>query len=231
MALASLLARDAARRPRRSNPLAPKPPHFRAKAKSVIYLFMAGGPSQLELFDPSRSCRSSTASRSPSRSSKGKRFAFMDTFTKERPKLLGTAPQVRPARPVRDVGLRVPAAHRPGSWTTWPSSGRWRPNVFNHGPAKLFVNTGSPQFGRPSMGSWVTYGIGSESTDLPGFVVLQSGPRGPRGGAALWSSGFLPTTYQGVPFRSGGEPILNLSSPGRRVARPAEGGDRRGQAT
>ena len=86
-------------------------------------------------------------------------------------------------------------------------------NVFNHGPAKLFVNTGSPQFGRPSMGAWVTYGLGSEANDLPGFVVLQSGPRGPRGGTPLWGSGFLPTTYQGVPFLSGADPILNLSSP------------------
>src|SRR5207248_11360289 len=84
---------------------------------------------------------------------------------------------------------------------------------FNHGPAKCFVNTGSTRFGRPSMGSWITYGIGSESTDLPGFVVLQSGPRGPRGGAALWSGGILPTAYQGVPFRSGGDPILDLSRP------------------
>ncbi len=86
-------------------------------------------------------------------------------------------------------------------------------DVFNHGPAKLFVNTGSPQPGRPSMGSWVTYGLGSECNDLPGFVVLQSGPRGPRGGDSLWSSGFLPTTYQGVPFRNGREPILHLSNP------------------
>jgi hypothetical protein len=75
------------------------------------------------------------------------------------------------------------------------------------------VNTGSVRFGRPSIGAWITYGIGSESQDLPGFVVLQSGPRGPRGGAALWGSGFLPTAYQGVPFRSGGDPILDLSSP------------------
>src|SRR5207249_4936451 len=86
-------------------------------------------------------------------------------------------------------------------------------DVFNHGPAKIFINTGSPQFGRPSMGAWVTYGIGSESQNLPGFVVLQSGPRGPRGGAANWGSGFLPTTYQGVPFLSVGDPILNLSNP------------------
>src|SRR5438445_11997936 len=86
-------------------------------------------------------------------------------------------------------------------------------NLFNHAPAKLFMNTGSGQFGRPSMGSWVTYGLGSESQDLPGFVVLQSGPRGPRGGAVNWASGFLPTSYQGVPLRGSGEPILNLANP------------------
>ena len=87
-------------------------------------------------------------------------------------------------------------------------------NVFNHAPAKIFINTGSPQFGRPSMGAWVTYGIGSESQDLPGFVVLQSGPRGPRGGAsALGQRLPADARYQGVPFRSGGEPILNLTSP------------------
>src|SRR5688500_2992413 len=85
--------------------------------------------------------------------------------------------------------------------------------LFNHTPAKMYMNTGSCQFGRPSMGSWVTYGIGSECHDLPGFVVLQSGSRGPRGGAVNWSSGFLPTAYQGVPFRGTGEPIVNLSSP------------------
>src|SRR5262249_31642948 len=86
-------------------------------------------------------------------------------------------------------------------------------NVFNHAPAKVFLNTGSPQFGRPSMGAWVTYGLGSESRDLPGFVVLFSGPRGPRGGAPCWASGFLPTAYLRVPLRSAGEPIVNLTSP------------------
>jgi hypothetical protein len=86
-------------------------------------------------------------------------------------------------------------------------------DVFNHGPAKMFTNTGSARFGRPAMGAWVTYGIGSEADSLPGFVVLHSGPRGPRGGTALWGSGFLPTTYQGVPFLNGPNPILNLSSP------------------
>jgi uncharacterized protein (DUF1501 family) len=88
-----------------------------------------------------------------------------------------------------------------------------RTDVFNHGPAKCFVNTGSPQFGRPAMGAWVTSGIGSRSDSLPVFVVLQSGPRGPRGGAALWSSGFLPTVHQGVPFLRGASPILDLKTP------------------
>src|SRR5439155_17244289 len=90
-------------------------------------------------------------------------------------------------------------------------------------PANEFVNTGSAQFGRARMGAWGTYGIGSEATDRPGFVVLQSGPRGPRGGPPLWGSGFLPTVYQGVPFRSTGEPILNLTNP------PGITGQRQGQ--
>src|SRR5690606_24847414 len=84
---------------------------------------------------------------------------------------------------------------------------------FNHGPAKLFMNTGFQAPGRPSFGSWVSYGLGSASDNLPGFVVLQSGPRGPRAGSALWSSGFLPTSFQGVPFRGSGDPILHLRSP------------------
>jgi hypothetical protein len=95
-------------------------------------------------------------------------------------------------------------------------------DVFNHGPAKVFMNTGSERFGRPSMGSWVTYGIGSEASDLPAFVVLQSGPRGPRGGSPNWGSGFLPTSYQGVPFRSKGTPILNLDNPAG-IDRAAQG--------
>jgi hypothetical protein len=86
-------------------------------------------------------------------------------------------------------------------------------DLFNHAPAKFYMNTGSGLFGRPSMGAWVTYGLGSECDDLPGFVVLQSGPRGPRGGAVLWGSGVLPTTYQGVPLRNTGDPIVNLSTP------------------
>src|SRR5205814_1733065 len=143
---------------------------------------------------------------------RGKRFAFMDTFAKEVPRLLGTKRKFgRHGRSGAYVSECLP--HMATVVDDIAIVRSMVTNVFNHAPAKIFVNTGSPQFGRPSMGAWVTYGIGSESQSLPGFVVLQSGPRGPRGGALNWGSGFLPTTYQGVPFRSGAEPILNLSSP------------------
>src|SRR5207245_1127412 len=139
-------------------------------------------------------------------------FAFMSTFAKEKPKLLGVRRQFKQhGRSGAWVSECLP--HIASIVDDLAFVKTMQTNVFNHAPAKVFMNSGSAQFGRPSMGSWVTYGIGSESQNLPGFVVLMSGPRGPRGGAALWSSGFLPTTYQGVPFRSGGEPILDLSSP------------------
>jgi hypothetical protein len=173
---------------------------------------MAGGPSQLELFDPKPKLQGLHGKPVPQEFIQGKRFAFMDTFAKSIPLLLGTR--------------RKFARHgQAGTWVSecLPHTAKvvdhlavvrsLATNVFNHAPAKIFLNTGSPQAGRPSMGAWLTYGIGSSSHELPGFVVLQSGPRGPRGGAPLWGSGFLPTTYQGVPFRSGGEPILNLSRP------------------
>src|SRR6185436_3717919 len=143
-----------------AHPLAPRSPQFAPKAKRVIYLFMAGGPSQLELFE-------------------------------DKPKL-------------RELSGQAPPPSLLHGMVT---------DVFNHAPAKLFMNTGFQAPGRPAMGAWATYGIGSESRDLPGFVVLQSGPRGPRGGSSLWSSGFLPTSYQGVPFRGKGDPILYLRSP------------------
>src|SRR5215831_10237504 len=187
-------------------------PHYTPKAKSVIFLFMAGGPSQLELFDDKPKLRELNGQPIPESFIKGKRFAFMDTFTKEHPKCLGTARKFsRHGRCGAYVSECLP--HVAGIVDDIAIVKSMATNVFNHAPAKFFVNTGSAQIGRPSMGAWVTYGIGSESRNLPGFVVLQSGPRGPRGGAPLWGSGFLPTTYQGVPFRSGGEPILNLSSP------------------
>jgi len=194
------------------NSLEPKPGNFPATAKSVIYLHMAGAPSQFELFDYKPALQKYHNQPVPDSLMAGKRFAFMDSFAKEKPKLLGTT------RTFKQYG-------RSGAWISelLPHIAGVADDItflkgvaaenFNHGPAKCFINTGSTRFGRPSMGSWITYGIGSESSDLPGFVVLQSGPRGPRGGAALWSSGFLPTAFQGVPFRSGGDPILNLSRP------------------
>jgi hypothetical protein len=198
--------------PRGESPLAVRPGHMPARATSVIYLFMAGGPSQLELFDYKPALQRRSGQPIPDSFIAGRRFAFMDIFTREHPKLLGT--------------VRRFAQHgESGTWVSelLPHLGQVvdelalvksaATDVFNHAPAKLFANTGSAQFGRPSMGAWVTYGIGSESSSLPGFVVLESGPRGPRGGAVNWGSGFLPSAYQGVPLRSGGEPILNLGTP------------------
>jgi uncharacterized protein (DUF1501 family) len=214
IALGSLLARDAAAAPAPdpANPLAPRAGHHAAQAKAVIFLFMAGGPSQFELFEPKPELQRLHGQPIPDSFVAGRRFAFMDLFTKEKPKLLGTPRKFdRHGQCGAPVSELLPNIARVVDDLTFVRG--VATNVFNHAPAKIFLNTGSPQFGRPAMGSWVTYGLGSESQSLPGFVVLQSGPRGPRGGALNWGSGFLPTTYQGVPLRSGGEPILNLTSP------------------
>jgi hypothetical protein len=214
IALASLLSEERANAvgPALVNPLTPKKGHYEARAKQVIFLFMAGGPSQLELFDHKPKLAALHGKPIPDEFIKGKRFAFMDSFTKNKPKLLGTRRKfARHGQAGTWVSDCLP--HLAGIVDDLAVVRSMATNVFNHAPAKFFLNTGTPQAGRPSMGAWVTYGIGSESSDLPGFVVLQSGPRGPRGGHPLWGSGFLPTTYQGVPFRSGGEPILNLTRP------------------
>jgi hypothetical protein len=191
-----------------TNPLAPRNGHFPARAKRVIYLFMAGGPSQLELFDRKPKLQEMEGQVIPKSYVENKRFAFL----KQDAKLLGTR---RTFRRWGESGAEIS--------TLLPHLGSvaddiaiirsMKTDVFNHGPAKLFMNTGFQRFGRPSIGSWVTYGIGSESQSLPGFVVLNSGPRGPRGGTPLWGSGFLPSSYQGVPFLNGKDPILNLSNP------------------
>src|SRR5918994_224166 len=201
MALASLLARDAQAAPARKT-------HFEPKAKAVIFLFMAGGPSHLELFDPKPELNKLHGKPVPKSFIEGKRFAFL----KGHPTVLGCKGKfARAGKCGMDVGDLLPHHRDIADDVCWLRG--MKTDVFNHGPAKVFVNTGSPQFGRPSMGTWVTYGIGSESDSLPGFVVLQSGPRGPRGGAALWSSGFLPSVYQGVPFLKGPNPILDLAPP------------------
>ena len=192
------------------NPMAPKQPHFAPRARNIIYLFMAGGPSQLELLDYKPKLIELNGQPIPQSYIEGKRFAFMGSS--HGTKLLGTR---RAFKQHGQSGMSVSEMF-PHTATIVDDVAfvmSCATNLFNHAPAKLFMNTGSGQFGRPSMGSWVTYGLGSESQDLPGFVVLQSGPRGPRGGAVNWASGFLPTSYQGVPLRGSGEPILDITSP------------------
>ncbi|MBX9627153.1 MAG: DUF1501 domain-containing protein [Gemmataceae bacterium] len=215
IALASLLNRDASAadlaplpRPVRRDLLAPKPPHFPAKAKAVIYLFMAGAPSQLELFDPKPELNKLHGQTVPETFTQGKRFAFI----KGDAKLLGSGRKfAQHGRCGMALSELLPHHRAVVDDICWLRG--MKTDVFNHGPAKCFVNTGSPQFGRPSMGAWLTYGLGSESDQLPGFVVLQSGPRGPRGGAALYGCGFLPSHYQGVPFLKGPSPVLDLAPP------------------
>ena len=213
MALGSLLTSASARADQSPDgvdltPVGTKPPHYAAKAKSVIFLFMAGGPSQLELFDFKPKLQQMNGKVIPESYVENKRFAFL----KKDAKLLGTR---RKFRRHGQCGATVSEClpHIASISDKIAIVRSMATDVFNHGPAKFFMNTGFNRFGRPSIGAWVTYGIGSESSDLPGFVVLKSGPRGPRGGAPNWGSGFLPTTYQGVPFRSGGAPILNLENP------------------
>ena len=195
-------------RPSATSPMAMRPPHFAPRAKRVIYLFMAGGPSQFELFADKPKLRELSGQAPPESLMAGRQFAFL----KGDEKLLGSKRKfARHGECGMEVSELLPHTAKMVDDVCWVRS--CTTDVFNHGPAKLFMNTGFQVPGRPSLGSWVTYGIGSPSTDLPGFVVLQSGPRGPRAGSALWSAGFLPSSYQGVPFRSQGDAILDLKSP------------------
>jgi hypothetical protein len=177
---------------------------------NVIFLFMAGGPSQLELFDYKPKLAELNGQPIPESYVAGKRFAFMDSS--HRTNLLAST---RSFAQYGENGTWVSdlLPHTAAIVDELTIIKTCKTDLFNHAPAKLFMNAGSGQFGRPSMGAWVTYGLGSECDELPGFVVLQSGPRGPRGGGVLWGSGMLPTTYQGVPLRNQGDPILNLSNP------------------
>ncbi|MGL4460773.1 MAG: DUF1501 domain-containing protein, partial [Planctomycetia bacterium] len=189
-------------------PLAPRAGHHAPKAKRVIFLFMCGGPSQIDLFDDKPKLREYHGRPLPESFTKGKRFAFI----KADANVVGSKRKfARHGASGAEISSLLP--HLAGVADDLAIVKSLRTDVFNHGPAKVFLSTGSPRFGRPGMGAWVAYGLGSEAADLPGFVVLQSGPRGPRGGTSIYSSGFLPTTYQGVPFQNGAEPILNLASP------------------
>src|SRR5262245_4061713 len=215
IALADLFARDGAAAPGADapgsplpDPLAPKAPHFAAKAKRVIFLFMAGAPSHLELFDNKPDLARLDGTLPPPDLIKGYRAAFISPNSK----LLG--PRFKFAKHGR-CGAEL-SELLPHLATVVDDIAIVRSMVtdaFNHAPGQILMNTGFQQFGRPSFGSWTCYGLGSESRDLPGFVVFSSGSKGPSGGNSNWGSGFLPTAYQGVQFRSGGDPVLYLSNP------------------
>jgi hypothetical protein len=198
VALSSLLAEN----------LFAQTPHFAPKAKRIIYLFMAGAPSQIDLFDPKPTLVKHNGQPIPAEIVKGERFAFI----KGSPKLLGSP------HAFEQVG-------KSGQWISelLPHFKEIVDDVaivrsmhteqFNHAPAQLFMNTGFQIPGRPSLGSWLSYGLGTENRDLPSFVVLLSGQNNPDGGKACYGSGFLPSIHQGVEFRSKGDPVLFVTDP------------------
>ncbi len=190
------------------DPLAPHQPHFAARAKRVVYLFMAGAPSHLELFDYRPKLAKYDGTLPPPDLVKGYRAAFINPSSK----LLG--PKYKFAKHGQcGAELSELLPHLASVADDIAILRSVVTDAFNHAPGQILMNTGTQQFGRPSFGSWVTYGLGSESRVLPGFVVLNSGKKGPSGGNSNFGSGFLPTVYQGVPFRSSGDPILYLSNP------------------
>jgi hypothetical protein len=181
---------------------------FPAKAKSIIYLFMAGAPSQVDLLDPKPTLQKYDGQNVPQELMKGERFAFI----KGTPKLLGSPYQFeRCGKSGAEISELLPHLRSVADELAIIRS--VHTTQFNHAPAQIFMNTGFQIIGRPSMGAWMTYGLGSECKDLPGFVVLISGENQPDGGKGCWGSGFLPTLYQGVEFRSQGNPVLFLSNP------------------
>jgi len=191
-----------------AHPLAPKLPPFPGKAKSVIYLHMAGAPSQLELFDYKPELAKMDGQLCPPSLLEGKRFAFIRGV----PKMLG--PQAKFAQ-YGQSGAWV-SDNMPHLSTIVDELSFLKAvttDQFNHAPAQLMVQTGSARLGRPSLGSWVTYGLGTENQNLPGFVVLTSGGKNPDAGKSVWGSGFLPSVYQGVQCRSEGDPVLFLKDP------------------
>ena len=181
--------------------------HFPARAKRVIYLFMAGAPSQLDLFDYKPKLAELEGKPLPPSVIQGQRYAFIQPDAA----VLGPRfPFKKHGKAGVELSDRLPHLAKVVDEVAFVRS--MHTDQFNHSPAQLFANTGSPIPGRPSMGSWLSYGIGSEADDLPGFVVLKSGGS-LSGGASMWSSGFLPSQHQGVPFRTQGDPILHVSNP------------------
>ena len=207
VALASLLDGRLFAQGKTADPLAAKKPHFPAKAKRVIYLFQAGAPSQLDLFDYKPGLAKYNGKPVPESIAKEQMYAFI----KPDAGLYATEFKfARHGKSGAELSDALPHLARVADDIAVVRS--MVTDAINHAPGQIFMNTGSQQFGRPSLGAWVTYGLGSESQDLPGFVVLSSAG-GTSGGASNWGCGFLPSVYQGVPFRRTGEPILSLSSP------------------
>ena len=210
VALASLLSPEkalGATAPKITDPLAPKQPHFKPKAKRVIYLFMAGAPSQLDLFDYKPTLAKYNGQPIPHEVVMGQKYAFI------RPDAALFATDFKFARHGQcGAELSEALPHLAEVVDDIAIIKSMTTDAFNHAPGQVLMQTGSTQFGRPCLGSWVLYGLGSEAHNLPGFVVLNSAG-GLSGGAALYGSGFLPTVYQGVPFRKTGDPVLFLSNP------------------
>ena len=207
MALAQLMEQEGRGASIDVNPLAPKPPHFPPKAKNVIFIFTEGGPSQIDLFDPKPELEKWSGKPLPPSMTKDLRLAF----TKPNAAVLASPRKFQPygksgiefSDYIPHIGACADDLCLVRSMFT---------DAFNHHPGQLLLFGGSIQVGRPTMGAWVLYGLGSESQNLPGFVVLGSGV-GTSGGTSNWSSGFLPSTYRGVSFRSSGDPVLYLSNP------------------
>jgi hypothetical protein len=190
------------------DPSAPKQPHFAPKAKRVVYLFMAGAPSHLELFDYKPALAKFDGSLPPADLLKGYRAAFINPNSKLMGPKFGFQHYGKSGA---YLGELIPHIGSIADDITIVKS--MVTDAFNHAPGQLLINTGSQQFGRPSFGAWSIYGLGAETRDLPAFVVFSSGQKGPSGGNSCWGSGFLPTVYQGVQFRSSGDPVLYLSNP------------------
>jgi len=216
VALATMLQRDGIAAPplpsssnsRAKNPLAPKQPPLPAKAKHVIYLHMAGSPTQLDLFDDKPALKKFNGQPCPKEYLEGKRFAFIQGV----PNMLGSpfnfAKHGQSGSELSEVWKHLPEVIDDIAIVK-----SMHTEQFNHAPAQLMLHTGTNLFGGAAIGSWATYGLGSQNEDLPGFVVLTSGGKTPDAGKSVWGSGYLPSIYQGVQCRSPGDPVLFLSNP------------------
>ena len=206
--LGSRAAAAAKSAPAPTDPLAPKPPHFAPRAKRVIYLFMAGAPSHLELFENKPELAKWDGKLPPAELLKNYRAAFINPNSA----LLGPKFKfTRYGKCGAEMSELLPHTGKMVDELCFLRA--MHTDAFNHAPAQIFMNTGSTMFGRPSIGAWTTYGLGAESRDLPGFVVLSTGTKGTSGGSSNWGAGFLPSHYQGVLLRNSGEPVLYLSNP------------------